>query len=257
MSSNLTKSSKLLALPPDVRAQIWDQVLTRWTIQFRHTSIKSLRFRANLCAKSDSDKTNAVAPQAARKTYGLRHRGCQDSVAQALYILLTCHLIYTELLKLVFITADFVFTSCLLLNSLVARLRPWQAACIRRLTLCDNEYALYWGTLPSPLVTTRLLNVRHLRVYVELTSEHYEGDGFTVGRNQTVLTQSDRDARLAGIYALRLLKLERVEVWIADWADKDEEADWERSTAEQQGVWVERVRGILLRSIDPPKGFPR
>nr|OQO18216.1 hypothetical protein B0A51_13376 [Rachicladosporium sp. CCFEE 5018] len=84
MSSNLTKSSKLLALPPDVRAQIWDQVLTPWTIQFRHTSIKSLRFRANLCAKSDSDKTNAAAPHAARKTYGLRHRGCQDSVAQAL-----------------------------------------------------------------------------------------------------------------------------------------------------------------------------
>ncbi|KAK6428252.1 hypothetical protein LTR95_015607 [Oleoguttula sp. CCFEE 5521] len=258
MSSDLTKSSKLLALPPDVRAQIWDQVLTPWTFHFRHVSLNPIRFRASLCTVPNSDKENAFAPEAVRKTYNLRHRACQAPVSQSLRILLTCRLIYAELSKLVFITADFVLSSRLLLNSLVERLTPWQAAAMRRLTLCDIEYALYWGTLPSAVVAARLLNVRDLRIYVELSNEHYQGDEYDVGGSQTVLRQSDRDARLAGIYALRVLKLERVEMWIADWTDEDEEEEGgEWSTAEQQTIWIERVKGILLGTIGSPARFPQ
>nr|OQO22078.1 hypothetical protein B0A51_08919 [Rachicladosporium sp. CCFEE 5018] len=243
MSTNLPKSSKLLALPPDIRAQIWDQVLTPWTIHFRHVSLNPIRFRASLCTVPESDKQNAFAPAAARKTYIFRHRACQAPVSQALRVLLTCRSMYTELSKLVFIIADFVLSSRFLLISLVERLTPWQAASMRRLTLCDAKYALYWGTLPSALVVTCLLNVRHLSIYVELTYEHYDGDESTVGGNQTVHTQSDRDERLAGIHVLRALK---PEMWIADWADKDGENGGEWSTVEQQEVWIERVRGILL-----------
>ncbi|KAK6440741.1 hypothetical protein LTR95_003040 [Oleoguttula sp. CCFEE 5521] len=257
MSSDWTKSSKLLALPPDVHAQIWDQVLTPWTIHFRHTSINPVRFRASLCVVPNSDKTPAVAPQAARKTYGLRHRECQDSVAQALRILLSCRLINTELSKLVFTTADFVLTSRLLLNSLVERLRPWQAACICMLTLCDTEYALYWGTLPSALVAARLLNVRHLSIYVELTYEHYDGDEYSIGGEQIVHGQNDRDERLAGIYALRALKPETAEMSIADWADEEDGEGGEWTTAEQQAVWIERVRGFLLGGIEAPGRLTR
>ncbi|OQN97636.1 hypothetical protein B0A48_16500 [Cryoendolithus antarcticus] len=258
MSSDLTKSSKFLTLPPDVRAQIWDQVLTPWTIHFRHVSLNPIRFCASLCIVPESDKQNASAPKAARKTNNLRHRACQASVSRALRILLTCRLIYTALSKLVFISADIVLSSRLLLNSLVGRLKPWQAATIRRLTLCDTEYALYWGTLPGALVATRLVNVRHLRIYVELSDEHYQGDEYDVSGSQTVLTQSDRDARLAGISALRVLKLERVEIWIADWTDEDEEEEGgEWSSAEQQAIWIERVKGILLGTIESPARFPQ
>ncbi|OQN97635.1 hypothetical protein B0A48_16499 [Cryoendolithus antarcticus] len=242
--------SRLLALPTDIRLQIWHHIFS----QAIHTAPQL--FRSTLCTAPITDEANSLAPNGERGSYETRHRQCRSMDSSRvlwsrLRILLTCRLIYTEASKLVFEKADFVCSDRVILQRFLGRLAPWQLESLRTIMLCDIYHQLTWSRVIDRDVLAKLARVRHLRLYVELVGNDYTDDD-TAGR--TVNSESNRDYRLMWIHGMNALDLRSFEMWIADKEYRKRPGDYR--TAEEQAPWIDRVRGAVMGTQDPQTEQP-
>nr|OQO22077.1 hypothetical protein B0A51_08918 [Rachicladosporium sp. CCFEE 5018] len=210
--------SRLLALPTDIRLQIWHHIFS----QTIHTAPQL--FRSTLCTAPITDEANSLAPNGERSSYETRH---QTS-------------------SLIFEKADFVCSDRIILQRFLSRLAPWQLESLRTITLCDIYHQLTWSRVINPDILAKLAHVRHLRLYVELVGNDYTDDD-TAGR--TVNSESNRDYRLMWIHGLKALDLRSFEMWIADKDYRKRPGDFR--TAEEQAPWIGRVRSIVTGTLDP------
>nr|OQO22079.1 hypothetical protein B0A51_08920 [Rachicladosporium sp. CCFEE 5018] len=154
---------------------------------------------------------------------------------------------------LIFKNSELRFADRIVLEHMTMFLAPWQAKSIRTITLCDTTLLLVWRDPVDSCVRKLLSGLKHLNIYVELTGQHFsyeDDDTDDSGLWGTVNTESDRDLRLTGIYSLRSLDLETVNMWIAD--PRWRSGAGRYGTNEAKAPWIERVKGILMGTVEPP-----
>ncbi|KAK6440740.1 hypothetical protein LTR95_003039 [Oleoguttula sp. CCFEE 5521] len=237
-TSTQEMQSRLLALPTDIRLQIWHHIFSQ-TIHVGHvfsSHPSTLRkFRSALCTASTSDKANSLAPNGKRSPF-----------ETTLSILLTCKVVYAEASKVVFEKATLACSDRIILERFCGRLAPWQQEALRTITLCDIYHQLTRSHVIDRDTITRLAHLRHLNLYVELVGNDYTDDD-TAGR--TVNSESNRDHRLMGVYGFEALDLRSFEMWTTDKEYRKRPGDFR--TAKEQAPWIDRVRNIVMGTLDP------
>lgn len=213
-----SESSHLLALPPEIRLNIYEYLRGGRTIHIRHPIHSNLEIRHCVCERFDTDFQSSDR-QRLSKTSGYRHEHehCRRDLfpSNGLNLLLVCRHIYVEAALTSFQDNLFAFMAPSDITEFLNLLTPRQQQSITHVLLYETNHRRAWSKPLEPDIARRLTGLSHLFLYLETCILDLTGsNAYPSLHDPGALEQV-----FAGIRALKAEHLRAVKVKVVDDTD--------------------------------------